>query len=360
MCELCVLQALAAHRKALQIEPEHKEALLDMAIVYMSVSNAGKALEYINMALAVDPTVKNVHGYKGLMLQNQGMSRECIAAFAEVHKLDPTDTQALQFTAICYQAIGDFRRAIEWFDKTLQVDPDHYSWSLREIAFYRWQHLDTPLLDYNFDTDVHWLIKVIIVHHIYARAFFRHIEKLKMYLQDGWIRRDPRKNYCAPGPDPYCHHELKLHHPSAVQALSSSGVGLGMHEFYSSAALKKQLLRELVNITSQISRWIQVDSPGFLRHQRQHRMFGVREITLATCYLLGDQSHSTSLTHLNMLVVMPGDGSANGTGAECTHRGGSKRRNTGWTSCTELCQKQTGPCGEKYRSRQSLAGYQCV
>lgn len=131
-----------------------------MAIVYMSVSNAAKSLEYIDKALAADPTVKNMHGYKGLMLQNQGLAKECIAAFAEVHKLDPKDTQALQFTAICYQGIGDYRSAIEWFDKALKVDPDHYCWTLREIAFYRWEHLDTPLLDYNFDTDLHWLVKV--------------------------------------------------------------------------------------------------------------------------------------------------------------------------------------------------------
>ena len=132
-----------------------------MAIVYMSESNAAKSIEYIDKALAVDPTVKNVHGYKGLMLQNQGRSRECIEAFAKVHALDPTDTQALQFTAICYQALGDYQNAILWFEKALRVDPDHYCWSLREIAYYRWTHVDTPLWDeYNPDTDIHWLIKV--------------------------------------------------------------------------------------------------------------------------------------------------------------------------------------------------------
>ncbi|CAE7512879.1 SRFR1 [Symbiodinium microadriaticum] len=96
------------------------------------------------------------------MQQNSGLSRKCIEAFAEVHRLDPTDTQALQFTAICYQGMGDYQSAIKWFDKTLDVDPEHYSWSLREIAYYRWKNLDTPLNEYNPDTDIHWLIKATL------------------------------------------------------------------------------------------------------------------------------------------------------------------------------------------------------
>lgn len=105
--------------------------------------------------------------------------------------------------------------------------------------------------------------------------FYLMSERSLIIFQDGWIRRDPRKNYCAPGLDPYCHHELKLHHPDEVERLRRSGVGVGMTDFYNSAPLKKKQLQDLVNLTSQISRWIQVDSPGFLRHQRQHRMFGV-------------------------------------------------------------------------------------
>ena len=130
--------------------------------MHMSVSNAEEAMAFIDRALQADPSVKNVHGYKGLLMQNSGLSRECIQAFAEVHRLDDSDTQALQFTAICYQGLGDYKSAIQWFDKTLAVDPDHYCWTLREIAYYRWRRLDTPLNEYNADTDLHWLIKVMI------------------------------------------------------------------------------------------------------------------------------------------------------------------------------------------------------
>ena len=89
-----------------------------------------------------------------------GRAKDTISAFRESYRIDPKETQALQFIAISYQALGDYQAAIEWIEKTLQVDPDHYVWSLREIAYYRWKMLDTPFDHYNPDTDIHWLLKV--------------------------------------------------------------------------------------------------------------------------------------------------------------------------------------------------------
>lgn len=159
-------KAISAQTKALQIESHSKEALLEMAITYMSISNARRALEYIDQTLTVDHTVKMAHGYKGLLFQNMGRSRDCIAAFAEALKLDAKDTQALQFTALSYQAMGDYKSAIEWYEKALLVEPEHFSWIQREISYYRWNKLDTPLDEYNPDTDIHWLIKVRQCHRI--------------------------------------------------------------------------------------------------------------------------------------------------------------------------------------------------
>jgi tetratricopeptide (TPR) repeat protein len=153
-------KAIAAQTKALQLESTHKESLLEMAVTYMSISNARKSLEYLEKVLALDPLLKHAHGYKGLLFQNMGRAKETIEAFREAHLIDPTDTQALQFTAISHQARGDYKSAIEWFEKTLAADPDHYSWCLREIAYYRWQKLDTPFAEYNPDTELHWLLKV--------------------------------------------------------------------------------------------------------------------------------------------------------------------------------------------------------
>jgi hypothetical protein len=52
-----------------------------------------------------------------------------------------------------------------------------------------------------------------------------------------------------------------------------------MKEFYSERA--RERVRELVSLTAPISRWIQVDSPGFLKHERQHRMFGAMALQMA-------------------------------------------------------------------------------
>lgn len=71
-------KAIAAQAKALQFENTNKEALLEMAVTYMSISNAKKALEFLEKCLAVDPNFKNAHGYKGLLFQNMGRAKDTI------------------------------------------------------------------------------------------------------------------------------------------------------------------------------------------------------------------------------------------------------------------------------------------
>lgn len=262
-------KAISAQTKALQLDSTFKEALLEMAVTYMSISNARKALDYLDKCLALDPLLKNAHGYKGLLLQNMGRARDTITAFQEAYKIDPTDTQALQFIAFSYQAMGDYKSAIEWFEKTLAADPDHYVWSLREMAYYRWRMLDTPLNFYNPDTDLHWLLKVCIV--LYPP--FPNIS------QDAWIRRAPLRNYCGPGLQPWCHFKLSLHHPKEIKELSTGGLGIPLSQYYN--ITRREQFKELVALTLPISRWIQVDSPGFLKHERQHKMFGVMVLQMA-------------------------------------------------------------------------------
>ena len=93
-------KAISALTKALQLESTHKDSLLEMAVTYMSISNARKALEYLDKCLALDPLMKNAHGYKGLLLQNMGRAKDTIAAFMEAYRIDSLDTQALQFIAV--------------------------------------------------------------------------------------------------------------------------------------------------------------------------------------------------------------------------------------------------------------------
>jgi cytochrome c-type biogenesis protein CcmH/NrfG len=248
-------KAITALTKSLQLESTHKEALLEMAVTYMSISNARKALEYLDKCLALDPLLKNAHGYKGLLLQNMGRAKDTITAFMEAYRIDPMDTQALQFIAVSYAAMGDYGTAIEWFEKTLLADPDHYVWCLREMAYYRWRMIDVPFAAYNPDTDLHWMLK------------------------DAWIRRAPLRNYCGPGLNPWCHYKLSLHDPSEVRLLSAGSEGIPMEKFYNST--RRAQFQELVSLTAPISRWIQVDSPGFLKHERQHKMFGVMVLQIA-------------------------------------------------------------------------------
>jgi tetratricopeptide (TPR) repeat protein len=225
-----------------QLTPSHKTDLyMELVINYLTISDVKNVVKYLNKIFAIDPTHLLAHGYSGLFHQNKGEAAKSILSYQKVLQGNPKEIQSLHFIGLGHFAQGHYEEAIAWFDRLLAVDPSHYAWCLKEMAWYRWTRLDTPLDRYNADADLHWLLK------------------------DAWIRRSPQADYCK---SRVCHKNLKLVTAGEVKALKGSGSSLAvsMEDFYSSEETA-QFLR-VVNMTKSISSWIQVDSPGFLVHKR--------------------------------------------------------------------------------------------
>lgn len=225
------------------LTPAHRaDMYLELVINYLTISDVVNVEKYLGKLFALDPTHLLAHGYNGLFHQNKGEAAASIAAYTQVLASNPREAQSLHFIGLGHLAQGHYREAMDWFDRLLSVDSSHYAWCLKEIAWYRWRQLDTPLSEYSPDAGLHWL------------------------LRDAWIRRSPRSEYCRGAAS--CHKNLQLVTTAEVQALeaSSSSVTVRLEDFYSPEQAAR--FRHLVDTTKQISSWIQVDSPGFLVHRR--------------------------------------------------------------------------------------------
>lgn len=227
---------------------------MELVINYLTISDVDNVEKYLNKIFEIDSAHPMAHGYKGLFYQNRGQAVESIAAYEKVLSITPDEKQSFHFIGLGHFARGHYSAAIDWFDRLLALDPEHYCWCLREMAWYRWKRLDTPLQQYNPDTDLHWLLK------------------------DAWIRRSPKSDYCKANK---CHKNLVLVTEAEVRSMVRSGnsVTESMEDFYSAEEIARFL--RLRDMTSSVAAWIQVDSPGFLVHRRQHRMFGLVVLQMA-------------------------------------------------------------------------------
>jgi tetratricopeptide (TPR) repeat protein len=228
------------------LKPAHKtELLLELVINYLTISDTKNVEKHLNEIFGIDSSHLLAHGYNGLYYQNTGQAAKSIKAYKKVLEKNPKEIQSHHFIGLGYFAQGNYAEAINWFDKLLTIDPNHYAWCLREMAWYRWNQLDTVIDYYNFDSEIHWLLK------------------------DSWIRKKSKSDYCH---NSFCHKSLKLVSKPTIDKFLTSGnsVTITMQEFYSEK--QSNSILQALQMTNIISSWIQVDSPGFLKHKRSENI----------------------------------------------------------------------------------------
>ena len=76
-----------------------------------------------------------------------------------------TDLSLLTLTAVCYQSLGQFKNAVNYFSKILIIDQLNCCWYQREIALYIWSRLDRNYNSFCID------------------------DELDPRLKDGWCKR---------------------------------------------------------------------------------------------------------------------------------------------------------------------------
>jgi hypothetical protein len=208
----------------------------------MEVGRISEALAYVNKSLEIDPSVKNTWGYAGLLYQTLGQSQKAIYYLRKTLDLDPMDHTGNLLIAMCYQAELKFNEAFKYFDKLLSFQGDakaevHVQFH-RELAFVRRLYLDVPFSQFNFNLVFDSRLKVGL-HKRFEREFILPSDYNRTI---GVLARQ------------YANQDAEMRVEKLIPSLKA---------------------KEALAITSHLRYWIQLDSPGFLPHRRQHRMFGL-------------------------------------------------------------------------------------
>jgi TolB-like protein/class 3 adenylate cyclase/Tfp pilus assembly protein PilF len=119
--------------QALAMDPNNVRALMQLSVKFQVLAQAGvssnpkddlqRADELASKALALDPEWSESHGMKALILRFQGRPEEAVPEDERAVALDPSNITAVVSLGFDYSGLGEFDKALEYFDKAILLSP---------------------------------------------------------------------------------------------------------------------------------------------------------------------------------------------------------------------------------------------
>lgn len=117
-------EAEASYRKVLGAAPTHVGALRLLAILSHECGKSEEAETLLRRVVSIDPNFALAHRNLANIVSLLGKEGEAAYHYAEASRLDPTDKDAmLEEARIASDIGGDFKRALELYDRALRIDP---------------------------------------------------------------------------------------------------------------------------------------------------------------------------------------------------------------------------------------------
>lgn len=129
-------QAQELFEEAVSIEPRHALALAGLAKVHAmkftyttDPSELELAAAYARRSIEADPRVGEPHSWLAYALFRQGRFDEAVAEGERAEALEASGSYGPYFCACAYSASGDVRRGTAYFQRTVEMDPQHgFAW----------------------------------------------------------------------------------------------------------------------------------------------------------------------------------------------------------------------------------------
>lgn len=162
---------------------------------------------------------------------------------------------SVTLTAVCLQALGDFKGAVGYFKKALLLDQESCCWYQREVCLYMWSRLDKPLSTYSIDDEIDPRIK------------------------DGWCRRSSWRQIVKSLATQTGRHASSVPAPQRYAPLAQPKDILGLEKLQllnttniataNDSTAHKNAIKCLLTITAPIGGWMQIQCTGFIPNKRQ-------------------------------------------------------------------------------------------
>ncbi|XP_069854262.1 tetratricopeptide repeat protein 13 isoform X3 [Dipodomys merriami] len=233
-------EAIEAFKEALKQKVDFIDAYKSLGQAYRELGNFEAATESFQKALLLNQNHVQTLQLRGLMLYHHGSLHEALKNFKRCLQLEPYNDVCQYMRGLSHVAMGQFYEGIKAQTKVMlneplpgqKASPEYLKVKyLREYSRYLHAHLDTPLTEYNVDTDL-------------PGSFKDHWAKTLPFLLEDYEEQ--------PGLQPHIKDVL--------------------HQNFDSY---KPEVQELICVADRLGSLMQYETPGFLPNKRIHRAMGL-------------------------------------------------------------------------------------
>lgn len=143
-------KAASSYQTATEVNPDYYDAYIRLGILY-AASNSMMALEYYGTAIRLQPNNIEPKYNKAVFCQDHGMVDEALFQYDAILKLDPNNEVAFYNKGYCYLVHkGDYSSAEEMFTRSINLNPAFRdAYYNRGLAFEALKNYKKAREDYN-------------------------------------------------------------------------------------------------------------------------------------------------------------------------------------------------------------------
>ena len=117
-------EAEELYRRILDQQPEHFDAIRNLAMIARHSGRNDLAVDLIRRAIALRPDDAEIHSHLGIALAGQGQLDDAIAAFRHANVLNPNYPEAHNNLGIALAMLGQFDAAIAAYRQSISLRPN--------------------------------------------------------------------------------------------------------------------------------------------------------------------------------------------------------------------------------------------
>jgi tetratricopeptide (TPR) repeat protein len=129
--------ALRAFEQVTKLKPKYADGFVNIARVLIEEGDTREAIKWTDQALQLDPNSGRAHFFRGLALKADGDYDGAMNEFRSVATQYPRDRVNLNQIGRIFFLKRDYKSAIEWFKKTVAIDPEDVSAHYNLMLSYR-------------------------------------------------------------------------------------------------------------------------------------------------------------------------------------------------------------------------------
>ena len=145
------MEAEKSANEALELMPESIIAFENLAKSMKEQQKYEKAEKYFLKSIQIDPSSIRTYNLLAILRFSLAKLPGTIEIADRGLEIDDNFTDLLYLKGCSYHGLGQFKLAIEWYQKVLKLNKDHWSFYHIDLARFHQTNFDVPLTSWNLD-----------------------------------------------------------------------------------------------------------------------------------------------------------------------------------------------------------------